>query len=77
MVCPRTPKPVSIRVVVPSTPSLRRAMLSSSSLNASGLKPDESKALSERQPTEPEQKILTAIKEVSEPQYIQFHTLVY
>lgn len=60
----RVPKPLFKRVTVPSTPSLRRVMLSATTTNATGLKPEESKALPERQPTDAERQIITALKEV-------------
>lgn len=39
-------------------------MLSTTTTNATGLKPEESKALPERHPTDAEQQIITALKEV-------------
>ena len=59
-----TPWRIATQVVVPASSPLRRAMSRVSSPNTSGLPPQESKKLPERQAEPSEQKIISALKEV-------------
>ena len=59
-----TPWRIATQVVVPASSPLRRAMSRVSSPNTSGLPPQESKKLPERQAELSEQKIISALKEV-------------
>ncbi|PAV22602.1 hypothetical protein PNOK_0255900 [Pyrrhoderma noxium] len=59
-----TPWRIATQVVVPASSPLRRAMSRVSSPNTSGLPPQESKKLPERQAEPSEQKIISALKEL-------------
>ncbi|KAL5535892.1 hypothetical protein ACEPAF_3986 [Sanghuangporus sanghuang] len=58
------PIQISRRILVPASPTLRRAMSNSSSPNSSGLPPQQSKALPERSVEPTEEKIISAIKDL-------------
>ncbi|OCB86214.1 hypothetical protein A7U60_g6803 [Sanghuangporus baumii] len=63
------PIQISRRILVPASPTLRRAMSNSSSPNSSGLPPQQSKALPERSVEPTEEKIISAIKDTTYEAY--------